>query len=186
MRQAAMYATAMYETAMGERFARLAEVVQKFHRLHGHHVLHGEVTVHAPASTLAYLVARFLGTPLVAEEGPIKFELDAGPSSETWTLHFPSSVLTSTLQVDGTDLVEKVGAARLTFALSEHMGQLRLTLQQLHFFGVRCPAWLMPIIVADESGIDNRLHFDIRVEMRYIGVVAQYHGYLLLPAGDAE
>ncbi len=160
---------------------RLAAPVQQFHRLHGHHVLRGEVEVHAPRSILARLLARLLGTPLRAGEGPIKFELDADPLVETWTRYFPSNVLTSTLQLDGNYLVEKVGAARLTFELSASEGRLHMYLRRLQFFGIACPKWLMPIIVAEESGIDHRLYFHISVQVRHIGVIARYHGYLVLP-----
>jgi Domain of unknown function (DUF4166) len=137
----------MYESAMGEHFMRLAAPVQQFHRLNGRHVLHGQVEVHASGSMLA----RPLGTPLIACEGPIKFELNAHPLVETWTRYFPSNVLTSTLQLDGNYLVEKVGAARLTFELSASDGHLHMHLRQLQFFGIVCPKWLMPIIVAEES-----------------------------------
>lgn len=171
----------MYESAMGERFMRLAASVQQFHRLNGRHVLHGEVEVHAPESILARLLARFLGTPLIAGKGPIKFVLNADPSVEIWTRYFPANVLTSTLRLEGSYLVEKVGAARLTFALSECDGHLHMHLHRLQFFGLVCPKWLMPIIVAEESGIDDRLYFHISAQVRYIGVVARYHGYLILP-----
>jgi hypothetical protein len=176
----------MYESAMGERFMRLAAPVQQFHRLDGRHVLHGQVAVHAPGSMLARLLARFLGTPLIAGEGPIKFELNAHPLMETWTRYFPSNVLMSTLQLDGNYLVEKVGAARLTFELSESQGHLHMHLRQLQFFGIVCPKWLMPIIVAEESGIDDRLYFHISAQVRHIGMVARYHGYLLVPEPLAD
>jgi hypothetical protein len=157
----------MYEFAMGECFGRLAAPVQRFHRLSGHHVLHGEVKVHAPVSILARL------------------QLDAHPSTETWTRHFPANVLTSTLQLDGRYLVEKLGATHMTFELSESNGQLHLRLCRLKFLGIPCPAWLMPIIVAEESGRDDRLHFHVSVQVRPIGMIARYQGHLLLASGGA-
>lgn len=171
----------MYESAMGERFGHLAVPVQRFHRLTGRHVLHGHVEVHAPVSRLARLLARFLGAPLVAADGPMKFELDAQPLTETWTRYFPANVMTSRLQLDGCYLVEKVAAARLRFELVERAGDLHMRLCQLQVFGISCPNWLMPIILAEETGRGDRLCFTISVQMRRIGLVARYHGYLLLP-----
>ncbi len=175
----------IYESAMGERFGRLALAVQRFHRLSGRHVLYGEVKVHAPGSILAKLLARFLGTPLIAAEGPIRFELDAHPSMETWTRHFPANVLTSTLQLDGRYLVEKLGATHMTFELSDSNGQLHLRLCRLKFLGIPCPTWLMPIIAAEESGSDDRLHFHVSVQVRTIGMIMRYQGHLLLAGGGA-
>ncbi|MCY7389072.1 MAG: DUF4166 domain-containing protein [Burkholderiales bacterium] len=173
----------MYERVMGESFGRLAESVQQFHRLVGKHELTGMVQVDAPKSILAILLARLLGTPLSANEGPIKFKLDARPSEETWTRHFPSNVMTSHLQLRNGQLVEKLGAARLTFALLENNGRLNMQLRRLQFFGIPCPKWLMPIVVAEETGFDGRLYFHVRAEVIFVGVVASYQGYLSLSSG---
>ena len=171
----------MYERVMGESFGRLADSVQQFHRLAGKHALYGRVQVHAPESILAKLLARLLGTPLSACEGPIKFELDARPSEETWTRYFPSNVMTSRLQLRNGQIVEKLGAARLTFALHENNGCLNMQLRRLQFLGIPCPKWLMPIVVAEETGIDGRLYFNVRAEVIFVGLVVSYQGYLLLP-----
>ena len=170
----------MYETAMGERFGRLASSVQDFHRLAGKHVLHGQVEIHAPQSMAAKFLARLLGTPLVSNRGPIKFELDARLLEETWTRYFPAKVMTSHLQLLDGQLVEKLGAARLTFALHEREGQLTMQLCRLQFLGIACPQWLMPIVTAEETGVDDRFNFHVRAEVPWVGVVASYRGYLSL------
>ncbi|MEQ1516260.1 MAG: DUF4166 domain-containing protein [Usitatibacteraceae bacterium] len=175
------YELSMYESAMGESFTRLAPQLQQFHRLRGDHELHGRVEVLAPGSMLAKLLARFLGTPLHANEGPIRFELDAQPSRESWTRHFPSNVMTSHLHLDSSTLVQKLGAARLIFVLSANDGNLHMHLRELKFFGVPCPRWLMPAVVAEETGGEDRLYFHVRADVRHIGLVAGYRGYLSLP-----
>lgn len=171
----------MYERAMGESFGFLAPALQQFHRLAGQNELHGLVSIHAPKSFLARLLARLLGTPLAACKGPIRFELDAQPLAETWRRYFPSHVMTSRLQLVDEHVVENLGAARLTFALIEKNGQLSMQLCHLHFFGLPCPEWLMPRLVAEESGRNGRVDFHVRAEVPYLGAVAGYNGYLLLP-----
>ena len=168
---------------MGESFGLLAPALQQFHRLAGQNELHGLVAIHAPESFLARVLARLLGTPLVACEGPIRFELDAQPLAETWGRYFPSHVMTSRLQLVDDHIVEKLGGARLTFALIEKNGQLSMQLCRLHFFGVPCPGWLMPRVVAEESGRNGRVDFHVRAEVPYVGAVAGYNGYLLLQKG---
>ena len=175
----------MYKEAMGENFSRLAPEVQQFHRLAGKHTLRGRVEVRAPKSLLAKLLAVLLGTPRCANEGAIRFELDAQPLTEIWTRHFPLQTMTSHLQLIDGQLVEKLGAARLTFALSENNAQLQMHLRHLHFLGTPCPAWLMPRVIAEETGRDGRLHFHVRAEVPGVGLVASYQGYLQLPKGAA-
>lgn len=170
----------MYERTMGESFVRLAPEVQQFHRLAGKQTMHGRVEIHAPKSVLGKVLALFLGTPLAATQGPIKFELDAHPSEQTWTRHFPSKTMTSRLQLIDGQLVEKLGAARLVFKLTEIDGRLNMHLHRLHFFGVPCPKWLIPCVVAEETGGGGRLHFRVRADVPWVGLVASYQGYLSL------
>lgn len=171
----------MVERAMGESFGRLAPALQQFHRLDGHRVLVGEVRIHAPKSFFARLLARLLGTPLAASEGAIRFELDAQPTSETWTRFFPSHVMSSRLQLVENRIVENLGAARLRFTLVEKNAQLQMQLCRLQLFGVPSPRWLMPELVAEETGHGDRVQFQVRAIVPYIGLVAGYEGYLLLP-----
>lgn len=170
---------------MGESYSRLASEVQQFHRLAGKQKLHGRVEVHAPKSLLAKLLAMFLGAPRTANVGSIKFELDAHPSGETWTRHFPLKTMTSRLQLIDGQLVEKLGAARLIFELSESNGQLNMHLRRLYFLGIACPNWLMPRVIAVETGRDGRLYFHVRAEVPGVGLVASYQGYLSLSGGAA-
>jgi hypothetical protein len=170
----------LYECVMGERYARLAPALQRFHRLAGRRVLHGVVETDPPANWLAALLARGLGSPLHATAGAIRFELDAEPSVETWTRHFPGKTMSSRLRLDAGQLVERLGLARLAFTLDEVDGCLSMKLESLRFLGIPCPAWLRPRIVAEETGEGDRLHF--RIEARVVGVgrVAGYRGHLLL------
>ena len=176
----------MYEHVMGDRFGRLAPEIQMFHRLAGKHTLHGRVEVHAPTGFLAKLLATLLGTPRSANQGEIRFELHAHPESETWTRHFPSKTMSSHPQLVDSQLVEKLGVARLMFELTENQGQLNMHLCRLYFLGVPCPAWLMPHVLAEETGRAGCLHFRVRAEVPGVGLVASYQGDLTLPEGPAS
>jgi hypothetical protein len=174
----------MYEQVMGAEFSTLGAAVQRFHRLAGRHELHGWVETVAPQSWPAKLLAWCLGTPTQAGQGPIRFELHAQPDHETWTRFFPMQTMRSRLQRRGGDIVESLGAARLTFALLAREQGLVMRLQQLHFLGIRCPAWLAPRIVAEESGEGGQLQFRVAASVPGIGVVASYRGHLILPTQE--
>lgn len=131
---------------------------------------------------LAKLLALSLGAPMRASLGALRFELRAEPDCETWTRFFPTQVMRSTLHRRGQEIVESLGAARLTFALAAHEKRLVMRLLTLHFLGVRCPAWLAPRIVAEETGTGDQLQFHIEASVPLVGVVASYRGHLVLPS----
>ena len=92
--------------------------------------------------------------------------------------------MSSRLLLEQGKLIERLGPVRLTFAPDIRDGALNLSLAQLHVFGIRFPNWLLPRIVANETAIDERLHFTIQVSVPGVGVVAGYQGYLDLPSRD--
>lgn len=166
---------------MGSDFLVLPPSVQQFHVLKGRHVLSGWVDVRAPASPAARILARCLGTPLAARQGPIQFELEADAASERWVRNFPGKTMESQLRVVSGRIVECLGAARLTFTLRGSPDKLEMQLLRLHFLGVPCPRCLLPAVVAEETASTGRLHFRVQASLPLIGVVASYQGYLELP-----
>lgn len=177
--------TSMVRGVMGADFTLLDAAVQRFHLLAGRHTLHGWVETGAPQSLAAKLLGLCLGTPLKAQSGPIRFELDAAPRLETWTRHFPSQTMRSQLRPDGHYVVETLGLARLSFELRQTSGQLGMHLSHMRFMGITCPRWLMPRVVAEETGQGDMLHFNIVAELPLVGRVVSYQGHLAL-ANDAE
>ena len=181
-----MITSSMYRAVLGDAFDRLATPIQKFHSFAGYHVFHGEVKIAEPASMLAKLLAIFLGAPLKASQGPIRFELLAEPATESWTRFFPGKTMHSTLTKSGNRIVERLGASRLTFELVEVAGALKMRLEKLHFLGVACPTWLVPTVTARESGGVNTLNFHIQASVPVIGIVASYTGHLNIPREASE
>ena len=171
----------LYRQVMGEDFLQLHPALQRFHSLSGAHVLRGEVRMQAPRTWLARQLARLLGLPLKATDGAIRFQLDAGPERETWTRHFPSGPMTSTLTRRRQCIVEHLGAARLTFRLMPTSGRLSMQLTRLHFFGVPCPRRMLPTIRAEECGEGDLVHFDVSATLPWLGLVSGYCGTLRVP-----
>jgi len=73
---------------------------------------------------------------------------------------------------------ESLGSARLTFNLSVVEGKLNMRLTKMRFFGVSCPNWLLPQVVAQEMGVGDQLHFNISAALPFVGTVASYRGHL--------
>lgn len=174
----------MYEQVLGASYANLPPAVQRFHRLTGRCVLQGWVETYAPESVLARVLAYCLGTPRIASSGKLRFVLEAGPNLECWTRHFPKETMTSQMRLVGGQVEEQLGTAVLTFNLAAVNGTLKMELARMRFLGVPCPKWLMPRVVADETGPEDRLHFRVVAALPIVGVVASYRGHLDLSSKE--
>lgn len=169
----------MVEAVLGPAYAMLPPAVQAFHRLRGRVELHGEVSIEPPHSPLARLIGRLLGSPRQAAQGPIRFELDAAPEAETWTRHFPGRTMQSSMQLIDGGTREQLGAADLRFTLHATDGKLVMQLRAMRFLGIPCPRWLLPRIVAEETGdAQGRLHFHVAASVPGVGLVTRYRGWL--------
>lgn len=168
----------LFEQVLGDGYALLPSAVQRFHRLSGHTVLHGWVETQAPETMLAKALAVCLGAPRSSSAGPIRFELNAVPTEETWTRHFPARTMTSGMRLVAGHVEERLGPAQLTFGLVPSEDRLRLQLAKMRFFGIPCPTWMLPRIVAEERGVNDQLQFHITAELPFVGRVASYRGHL--------
>lgn len=168
----------LYQQVLGAGYARLPAAVRRFHRLAGCAVLHGRVETLAPASPLARFLALCLGAPHNTTSGPLRFVLEAAPEAETWTRHFPTHTMASSMRLVAGQLEERLGAARLTFNLTATDQKLSMALVSMRFFGVPCPGWLMPRVVAEETGGGDRLHFLVTASLPLVGSVVSYRGHL--------
>lgn len=179
-----MSGLSLYERVLGADYDRLPAAVQRFHRLSGHTVHHGWVETRAPESMAAKCLAICLGAPRTASSGPLRFELDAGPETETWTRYFPTRTMTSRMRLVGGQVEERLGAAAVTFSLEAAEGKLSMTLARMRFFGVPCPRWLLPKVIAEESGTGEQLHFHVTAALPVVGSVADYRGHLAVAPGE--
>jgi hypothetical protein len=129
----------VYQRAMGTAFAQLHPALRRFHGLQGRYSLQGQVQCMAPSSWGARCLARMLGMPTAAQQGTLRFALNAQPGAETWTRHFPHHSLSSRLGLQGGLLAERLGLAGLRFGLQADGDRLVMQLHSLRFAGVPCP-----------------------------------------------
>ncbi len=87
----------------------------------------------------------------------------------------------SRLALVGGRVVERMGLARLMFALDEVDGSLRMRRERMSFGGIPCPAWLRPRLVAEETGEGDCLRFHIEAAVIFIGRMVGCRGWLRVP-----
>ncbi|HSW19545.1 MAG TPA: DUF4166 domain-containing protein, partial [Ramlibacter sp.] len=67
-----------------------------------------------------------------------------------------------------------------SFDLCEVDGRLEMRLEGLRFMGVPCPRWMLPRIIAQETGEGDRFYFRVHASLPVIGAVASYRGHLTI------
>ena len=61
-----------------------------------------------------------------------------------------------------------------------------MRLMRLRFLGLRCPSSLMPHVIAQEAGKGDRLEFKVSAVVPLAGLIALYHGHLLVPSSASH
>jgi hypothetical protein len=75
-------------------------------------------------------------------------------------------------------LVERFGPVSFHFRLQADAGRLNMLLQSVTVLGIRAPGWLMPAVMAQETGAHGKLYFSVAAHLPLAGLLAEYRGYL--------
>ncbi|MEO6921422.1 MAG: DUF4166 domain-containing protein [Collimonas sp.] len=168
----------LYRQAMADDFHSLAPELQLFHSLAGQVTLPGRCTIKGPQTAIGRLFGKVFSLPEATAETDFRFELDADSRQETWRRHFPGRTMLSQMHIRSGGLVERLGPVDLHFQLSARQGQLHMVIQRITFCGISCPKFLLPAVLAEETGADGKLHFNVAATLPLVGILAEYWGYL--------
>ncbi len=172
----------LFETALGKDWPRLPAPVRQLHGAFHEAEYCGEAVVDNGRDPLARFARWMMRLPPAAASVPVRVKLAATPTQEHWVRHFGSSRFESTLRWDAAKqrLTEQFGPLRFQLGLTvdEH-GALHWPVTRGWLLGIPLPRWLLPISISredvDEAG---RFRFDVRLQLRGIGLVAHYRGWL--------
>lgn len=168
----------LYRQVLGEDFHLLARELQVFHSFAGRVRLFGRCTVNGPQTAIGRLMGKVFALPKTTEETGFSFELEADTVRETWRRYFPGRLMTSRIRVVAGTLVERLGPVDLHFRLKADSGQMVMLLQAITVWGIPCPKFLVPSVLAEESASPGKLHFNVAAHLPVIGLLAEYRGYL--------
>lgn len=90
---------------------------------------------------------------------------------------FGSHRMRSIQEVRGNRLHESLGLARLVFVLRVQGGRIVWVLESARALGIRIPARWFELDVS-ECEREGRYHFDVRVNIRGVGLLVHYAGWL--------
>jgi hypothetical protein len=157
----------VYRQVLGHDFHLLASELQRFHNMQGRVELSGRFSVKGPHSAAGRVMSAMFALPKTTAEMPFRFELEAGSSQETWRRNFPGRPMVSKMRVGAGVLVERFGPVNFHFRLRADQGQLNMLLQSVTVFGIPTPRFMMPTVIAQETGAQGKLHFSVSRTCRW-------------------
>ena len=174
----------LYRQVMGSDFELLAPELQAFHSMNGTVRMLGRCSVQGPHTSLGKLLGVIFALPRTTVETSLAFDLSADARQEIWKRHFPNRLMTSRMRVRNGVLVERLGPANLHFELKVDDCKLVMQLKGISFAGIRCPQFLVPSVVAEETASPGKLHFNVAARLPVIGLLVAYKGFLHITAHE--
>lgn len=161
-------------------YRRLPHAVRAFHDQDAPPVWTGKADIDAATSLAGRLVRVSAGFPASARGADVTVTVDRGGGEEIWQRNFAGSRFASRLRYEGgTVISERFGPFDIRLGLSTERGEVRMPVVGWRIGPVRLPLFLAPTSDTREfEGEDWRFHFDVRIGLPLIGLLAHYRGWL--------
>lgn len=131
---------------------------------------------HLPARCLR----RLLGLPAPGPQQALALTIKRCGTRETWTRRFTGRKMQSVLdrRTGSPLLYERLGPARLGFALCRDGDAIDWQLRSLHVLGMPMPRALRGRVLSRSGMRDGRYHFLVDVHLPLLGRLIAYDGWL--------
>ena len=172
-----MKTEALFPSILGPAFALLNSSLRWVHGGEGRE-LSGTVTVERGTSFAAKVLAALTSLPPSLHDAPVQVQIQIDGERERWIRTYArSKVMSSTLYKEGGLLVERVGAAALTFRIVARDGGMDWQLQKVSMLGIPLPVkWFEVSARVDLR--QGRYHFLIDSSLSGVGRIVRYEGLL--------
>ncbi|MCJ8159551.1 DUF4166 domain-containing protein [Sphingomonas sp. LaA6.9] len=167
----------LYERVMGSRYAELPREVRSIHDVQGDGGATGRAQVTGASNWVGTLVARVMGFPDVGDH-QLHVRFQEAHGCESWTRDFGARRFRSHLSQKGSWLVERFGPFRFAFDLPSDENGLTMIMQGWWIGAIPLPKWMAPRSTAREWAQDGRFHFDVPIELPFVGRIVHYRGWL--------
>lgn len=171
-----MSSQTLYQRVLGEDFARLPPVLQRFHSLTGRGCATGTVAVEHGAGVLRHSAATILRLPYEGQKVRLRLEVIPQGSSELWIRHFDHQRLETLQWQEGPYLVEKAGPLCLAFQLVADADGLTFRLRHSQARGIRLARGLPMLVHAQARGAEEHWRIAVTISVPLLGEVTTYRG----------
>lgn len=173
-----MASSSLFRHLLGASFERLPAGIRQVHAGHPSLWFEGACAIERGRHWLARLSAVIAGMPPATAQVDLRIEIAADAAGETWNRHFGERLMSSRMHAVNGLLVERLGPLTIAFQLEAADQQIRWNPRAGRILGVPLPAAFFKGVVACESMIDGRYHFDVRAALPLMGLVIHYRGWL--------
>ena len=166
----------MYERLLGSAVHAIPAAVRALHRSGATGRFRGRCEIRRSRSWLTTLLARAASLP-PAGTTDVVVTIESGAGREVWVREFGRHRMRSVLRVEGNRLHESLGLAKFVFRLDVEGAHVRWILEEIRALGIRLPKRWFDLDVY-ECERDGRYHFNVRVDVRGVGLLIHYAGHL--------
>lgn len=172
----------IYRTLLGSAFDTLPPRLQALHGNRHERRWAGVASVRRGRGLLARTIASVFGFPPTGNDVPVTVHFSPKQDNECWTRNFGAASFRSQQSLGtGRDqflLVERFGVVAVSLALVVENGRLFLLPRRWSIGGIPMPAALLPRGRSCEFEQGGDFHFDVTIDIPFIGLVAAYRGRL--------
>jgi len=177
----------LFERILGEAWHRIPPRVRALHARSGVHAWSGVGSVERGTGLLARIAAALFRFPRATDSVPVRVEIDASGSGETWRRDFGGRSFASRLELGRGRcerlLVESFGPFAFGIALVLEGGTLRYVVRRASVFGIPLPRRWAPGGATREFDDAGRFGFDVEIRHSLLGLIVRYKGWLV-PASE--
>jgi Domain of unknown function (DUF4166) len=172
-------APSLYAQLLGAAFERLPPLLQSLHDERPRKRYAGRCTVRRGEGWLARLIARIAALPQAHGDGPVSIEIECDAAGETWVRRFGEHEMRSVLRSRERALEERLGLMALTFELIAEGQRIVWRFKRARVLFLPLPISWFAACTATETIAEERYCFDVRAEIRGVGLIVHYTGWLI-------
>lgn len=178
--------SSLYERILGASFQNLSPVLKRIHDSRARKRYVGRCTIERGKGWLAHAVARIARLPDSNDDAPVEVTIDCSGAGEIWARRFGAHPMISVLRDRCHMLEERLGAVTLRFELVASSDKIEWLLRGARFLLFPLPASWFAACTAYETTDGTQYRFDVHAEMRGVGLLVRYRGWMVEHEGRIE
>jgi hypothetical protein len=178
VRTAVLASESLYRRVLGSRFDELPEVLRRFHDAPAGARARGVFRVQRGAGRIRNALATVMGFPRAGNELPVELLVVVEGDRERWIREFGGRRMVSIQWAQGSELMERVGAASFSCSLLVEGSRLHYQFQRAWWIGVPLPRFLAPFVESYVEAGDGGWRVLVRIFMPLLGELVCYQGWI--------
>lgn len=169
----------IFARVLGPDFEALPEAIRASHQTMDVSHWQGRASVRRGEGMWSRFLARLFGFPPESEDVTVEVTKTVTAKGETWQRRFGSRIFRSRLVASSEGMTESFGPFTFRLGLKVEAGALHYPVVSGRLGPLPLPRWLLPVSIAREQVIDDRLCFDVKVIAPATrGLLVHYRGWL--------